>query len=99
MRGREPFQPTANPPRRRQAVVDPASRTAVVVPRRRRGWTMARLVASESVRKDYVRLQRFRSMTRMDARRKKASALRFKLSQSFANLRQRLVGSETGAPV
>ena len=43
----------------------------------------------EAVRKHYVGLQSFRSMRRMDARGKKAKALRFRFSQSLANLRQR----------
>ena len=43
----------------------------------------------EAVRKHYVGLQSFRSMRRMDARRKKAEALRFRFSPSLANLRQR----------
>ena len=44
----------------------------------------------ESVREHQTGLQSFRSMRRIDARRKKASALRFKFSQSFASRRQRL---------
>ena len=44
----------------------------------------------ESVRQHYWGLQSFRSMRRMDARRRKASALRFRFSQSLANRRQRL---------
>ena len=35
-------------------------------------------------------LQSFRSMKRIEARRKKASALRLRFSQSLASLRQRL---------
>ena len=45
---------------------------------------------SESVRGLYKGLQSFLSMRRIDARRKKASALRLRFSQSLANLRQRL---------
>src|ERR1700704_1329808 len=45
---------------------------------------------SESVREHQVGLQSFRSMSRIEARRKKASALRLRFSQSFASLRQRL---------
>src|SRR5216683_2802351 len=44
----------------------------------------------ESVREHQVGLQSFRSMSRIEARRKKASALRLRFSQSFASLRQRL---------
>ena len=44
----------------------------------------------ESVREHQVGLQSFRSMRRIDARRKNASALRFRFSQSFASRRQRL---------
>ena len=43
----------------------------------------------ESVREHQVGLQSFRSMRRMEARRRKASALRLRHSQSFASLRQR----------
>src|ERR1700741_5010798 len=46
--------------------------------------------ASESVREHQTGLQSFRSMRRIDARRKNASALRFRFSQSFASRRQRL---------
>ena len=51
---------------------------------------MWRFITLESVRKIQVGLQSFRSMRRIDARRKKASALRLRFSQSLANLRQRL---------
>ena len=44
----------------------------------------------ESVREHQTGLQSFRSMRRIDARRKNASALRFRFSQSFASRRQRL---------
>jgi hypothetical protein len=44
----------------------------------------------ESVRKDQTELQSFRSMRRIEARRKKARPLRLRFSQSFASLRQRL---------
>jgi hypothetical protein len=47
-------------------------------------------VRLESVRKHQARLQSFRSMRRIEARRKKASALRLRFSQSLASLRQRL---------
>src|SRR5262245_32840267 len=46
--------------------------------------------ASESVRKHQAGLQSFRSMRRIEARRKNASALRLRFSQSLASLRQRL---------
>src|SRR4029077_6726382 len=45
---------------------------------------------SESVREHQTGLQSFRSMRRIDARRRNASALRFRFSQSFASRRQRL---------
>jgi len=48
------------------------------------------VAALESVRKHQARLQSFRSMRRIEARRKKASALRLRFSQSLASLRQRL---------
>lgn len=44
----------------------------------------------ESVRKHQAGLQSFRSMRRIDARRKNASALRLRFSQSLASLRHRL---------
>src|SRR5208282_4210819 len=43
----------------------------------------------ESVREHHAGLQSFRSMRRMEARRRKASALRLRHSQSLASLRQR----------
>ena len=43
----------------------------------------------ESVREHHAGLQSFRSMRRMGARRRKASALRLRHSQSLASLRQR----------
>ena len=43
-----------------------------------------------SVRRLYVGLQSFRSMSRMDASLMKASALRLRFSQSLASRRQRL---------
>ena len=46
--------------------------------------------ALESVRRLYVGLQSFRSMSRMDASLMKASALRLRFSQSLASRRQRL---------
>jgi hypothetical protein len=45
---------------------------------------------SESVREHQAGLQSFRSMRRIDARRKNDSALRLRFSQSFASRRQRL---------
>ncbi len=49
----------------------------------------------ESVRKHQVGLHSFRSMRRIEARRRNASALRLRFSQSLASLRQRLrVGLE-----
>src|SRR5262245_34089744 len=50
----------------------------------------ANLRTSESVRKHQAGLQSFRSMRRIEARRKNASALRLRFSQSLASLRQRL---------
>src|SRR5262245_53847946 len=49
-------------------------------------WTKA----LESVRKHQAGLQSFRSMRRIEASRRNASALRLRFSQSFASLRQRL---------
>ena len=49
-----------------------------------------RKISSESVREHQAGLQSFRSMRRIDARRKNASALRLRFSQSLASLRQRL---------
>ena len=49
----------------------------------------ALLWISEFVRKHHVGLQSFRSMRRMEARRRKVSALRLRHSQSLASLRQR----------
>src|SRR4051812_50190776 len=48
------------------------------------------LIILESVREHQAGLQSFRSMRRIDARRKNASALRLRFSQSLASLRQRL---------
>src|SRR5262249_41592835 len=45
---------------------------------------------SESVRKHQAGLQSFRSMRRIEASRRNASALRLRFSQSLASLRQRL---------
>src|SRR5258708_38850569 len=56
----------------------------------RAGQTDACLPALESVRKHQAGLQSFRSMRRIDASRRKASALRLRFSQSLASLRQRL---------
>src|SRR5262249_33744658 len=47
-------------------------------------------VCLESVRKHQIGLQSFRSMSRIEARRKNASAMRLRFSQSLASLRQRL---------
>src|SRR6266581_6120361 len=47
-------------------------------------------MASESVRRLQAGLQSFLSMSRIDARRKKAKAFRLRHSQSFAKRRQRL---------
>src|SRR5260370_32595141 len=44
---------------------------------------------SESVREHHAGLHSFRNMSRMEARRRKASALRVRFSQSLASLRQR----------
>jgi hypothetical protein len=44
----------------------------------------------ESVRKDHAGLHSFLSMRRIEARRKKASPLRLRFSQSLASRRQRL---------
>jgi len=46
--------------------------------------------ALESVRKHQAGLQSFRSIRRIEARRRNASALRLRFSQSLASLRQRL---------
>jgi transposase len=46
--------------------------------------------ALESVREHQAGLQSFRSMRRIDARRKNASAFRLRFSQSLASLRHRL---------
>src|SRR5262245_40072504 len=48
------------------------------------------VVPLESVRKHQEGLQSFRSMRRIEASRRNASALRLRFSQSFASLRQRL---------
>lgn len=52
-------------------------------------WAL-QLQRLESVREHQAGLQSFRSMRRIDARRKNASALRLRFSQSLASLRQRL---------
>ena len=49
-----------------------------------------RLNSLESVREHQAGLQSFRSMRRIDARRKNDSALRLRFSQSLASRRQRL---------
>jgi len=49
----------------------------------------AHVALLESVRKHHAGLHSFRSMRRMEARRRKASALRLRHSQSLASLRQR----------
>ena len=51
---------------------------------------LGRKIALEFVREHQAGLQSFRSMRRIDARRKNASALRLRFSQSLASLRQRL---------
>ena len=48
------------------------------------------IIALESVRKHQAGLQSFRSMRRIEASRRNASALRLRFSQSLASLRQRL---------
>src|SRR5262249_18243609 len=48
------------------------------------------LIVLESVRKHQAGLQSFRSMRRIEASRRNASALRLRFSQSLASLRQRL---------
>ena len=53
-------------------------------------WYGGRNVSLESVRKVQTGLQSFRSMRRIEARRKKARPLRLRFSQSLASLRQRL---------
>src|SRR5205814_621053 len=52
--------------------------------------SQAQANALESVRKHQAGLQSFRSMRRIEARRRNASALRLRFSQSLASLRQRL---------
>ena len=51
---------------------------------------IGRRFPSESVRRLYKGLQSFRSMRRIEASLRKASALRLRFSQSLANRRQRL---------
>jgi hypothetical protein len=58
------------------------------VPRSPEGYDDCGDDCSESVREYQTGLQSFRSMRRMDARRKNASTLRFRFSQSFASRRQ-----------
>ncbi len=57
-------------------------------------WTsttvIALVLALESVRKLHEGLQSFRSMKRIEASFRKASAVRLRFSQSLANRRQRL---------
>src|SRR5262249_47123856 len=55
-----------------------------------RGPQLATARNKESVRKHQAGLQSFRSMRRIEASRRNASALRLRFSQSFASLRQRL---------
>src|SRR6266567_5887127 len=52
--------------------------------------TLAQRPTLESVRKHQAGLQSFRSMRRIEASRRNASALRLRFSQSLASLRQRL---------
>ena len=54
-----------------------------------RDWRNREFAHQESVRKHHAGLHSFRSMRRMEARRRKASALRLRHSQSLASLRQR----------
>ena len=54
---------------------------------------LCRLLALRVVREHQAGLQSFRSMRRIDARRKNASALRLRFSQSLASLRQRFDGT------
>src|SRR6266404_8619946 len=54
------------------------------------GSIVAALASLESVRKHQAGLQSFRSMRRIEASRRNASALRLRFSQSLASLRQRL---------
>ena len=56
----------------------------------RAAWPHEGVERLESVRRLYVGLQSFRSMSRMDASLMKASALRLRFSQSLASRRQRL---------
>src|SRR5712671_2303374 len=53
-------------------------------------YVMACSQTLESVRKHQAGLQSFRSMRRIEASRRNASALRLRFSQSLASLRQRL---------
>ena len=53
----------------------------------------------ESVRKHHVGLHSFRSMRRMEARRRNASALRLRHSQSLANRRQRPSQAKVRSPI
>ncbi len=55
--------------------------------------------ALESVRKHHVGLHSFRSMRRMEARRRNASALRLRHSQSLANRRQRPSQAKVRSPI
>ena len=85
-------RPTARswrPPRRVRARSG-ARRVASFRPRAFWRCALLGLSCSEFVREHQVGLQSFRSMRRIDARRKKASALRLRFSQSLASLRQRL---------
>src|SRR5208283_1406293 len=61
------------------------------LPRRsdRRMRRVGSVATLESVREHHEGLHSFRSMRRMEARRRKASALRLRHSQSLASLRQR----------
>jgi hypothetical protein len=54
------------------------------------GWAILAGGSLESVRKHQAGLQSFRSIRRIEARRRNASALRLRFSQSLASLRQRL---------
>ncbi len=63
-------------------------------------WIMAALFGLyESVRELHVGLHSFRSMKRMEARRRKASALWLRHSQSLASLRQRPSQARVRSPI
>src|SRR5262245_37901428 len=76
--------------RERAAKVLLDMRTGIDPKQQRRACANATMRVLESVRKHQAGLQSFRSMRRIEARRKNASALRLRFSQSLASLRQRL---------